>query len=51
MYDNFKEKADQTLRDAKETNVSLDKSYRKERSDIMHHSRPHSYRKLKDEEE
>ncbi|XP_048733464.1 titin homolog isoform X3 [Ostrea edulis] len=51
MYDSFKEKADQTLRDAKETNVTLDKSYRKERSDIMHNSRPHSYRKLKDEEE
>lgn len=47
----MKEKADQTLQDAKETNASLDKYYRKERSDLLHHSRPHSHKKLKDEEE
>lgn len=51
LYDSVKEKADQTLQDAKETNASLDKYYRKERSDLLHHSRPHSHKKLKDEEE
>lgn len=51
LYETVKEKADQTLKDARDTNASLDKYYRKERSDLLHHSRPHSYRKLKEEEE